>query len=1327
MGAPKDVWESILDVTKSSQLKGEAPLLWALHVCKLLNSSAVSLPSVDLAHLLVSHICWSNNVPQAWKFLEEAINSKLVPPIVVLSLLSSRVIPSRCFHPEAYRLYIELLKRHSFSFSSQFNGPHYLKLLKSVDDALHLSQTYGIQAAGLGEVVVEFVFTVVSLLLDAILEDEGLLDLKLDKRFTPTIAQQDIMEIDVESIDGRRRDYCEKLRKLNTSLTIELIGQFLQHRLTSSLLRLACQNMPMHWGGFIQRLQLLESKTSSLRNIAPGTISLLSAYAQRIFDREFKPSQHQATPALIDSGPLISSGHGHGASRSALWIPIDLFLEDAMDGSQVAATCAIEILADLVKSLQAVNGATWHETFLVLWMAALRLVQRERDPIEGPVPRLDARLCILLSITTLAIVDIIEEEEELLNGNVETNSNVLRKEKVVGKRRRDLITCLQMLGDFEGLLAPPQSVVCVANQAAAKAMMFVSGLKVGSGYFDGISVNDMPVNCAGNMRHLIVEACIARNLLDTSVYYWPGYVKGHMNQISHTMPGQMPGWSALMKGAPLTQLMVNALVSTPASSLAELEKISDIAISGSDDDRISAAMILCGVSLIRGWNIQEHAVRLVVRLLSPPAPADYCGNESHLIASGPLLYCVLTGIASVDSVHVFSLHGMVPELAGTLMPICEAFGSCAPSITWRLSTGEQISVHMVFSTAFILLLRLWRFNRPPLEHTALGKGAPVGSQLTPEYLLLVRNSQLASSGKDRNNNPREQFRIRRLSTTGNPPNTQPIFVDSFPKLKIWYRQHQACIASTLSGLVRGTPVHQIVDALLNMVFRKLNKGGNQSITPVTSGSSSISSSSGPGGEDLSQKPMLPAWEILEAVPFVVDAALTACSHGRLSPRELATGLKDIVDFLPASVATMVIYFCSEVTRGVWKPASMNGTDWPSPAANLSTVEAELKKIVGTTGVDVPSPVAGSNSSSTLPLPLAAFVSLTITFKLDKASECFLNLAGPALENLAAGCPWPSMPIVAALWTQKVKRWNDFLTFSASRTVFQQCNNAVSQLLKSCFYATIGPSNAPLSTNGGVGSLLGHGFGSHSPNGLSPVAPGILYLRIYRSIHDIMFVTQEILSLVISSVEDIATNGMDREGMAKLSKAKYGMRYGQLSFGMAMVRVKQAAALGASLLSLSGGSGLVQMLFQETLPTWFLSGEPSVQKKSEGKAGLLMGYALAYFVVLCGAFTWGIDSRSVLMRRKRVIGSHMEFLAGILDGKISVGCDRATSRAYVSAFVGLVVSCVPKWVVEVELETLKRLSRGLRLWNENELALALLERGGFRAMGAAAELIMGYQV
>jgi hypothetical protein len=71
---------------------------------------------------------------------------------------------------------------------------------------------------------------------------------------------------------------------------------------------------------------------------------------------------------------------------------------------------------------------------------------------------------------------------------------------------------------------------------------------------------------AGNMWHLIVEACIARNLLDTSAYLWPGYVNvARSNQVPHSVPGQSSGWSSLMKGSPLTPSLINALVATPAS------------------------------------------------------------------------------------------------------------------------------------------------------------------------------------------------------------------------------------------------------------------------------------------------------------------------------------------------------------------------------------------------------------------------------------------------------------------------------------------------------------------------------------------------------------------------------------------------------------------------------------------------------------------------------------------------------------------------------------------------------------------------------------------
>lgn len=68
---------------------------------------------------------------------------------------------------------------------------------------------------------------------------------------------------------------------------------------------------------------------------------------------------------------------------------------------------------------------------------------------------------------------------------------------------------------------------------------------------------------AGNMWHLIVEACIARNLLDTSAYLWPGYVNDHTNQIPQNTSDEGSDWSALMEGAKLTTSMMKI----PASRL----------------------------------------------------------------------------------------------------------------------------------------------------------------------------------------------------------------------------------------------------------------------------------------------------------------------------------------------------------------------------------------------------------------------------------------------------------------------------------------------------------------------------------------------------------------------------------------------------------------------------------------------------------------------------------------------------------------------------------------------------------------------------------------
>ncbi|KAK2664745.1 hypothetical protein Ddye_003319 [Dipteronia dyeriana] len=318
----------------------------------------------------------------------------------------------------------------------------------------------------------------------------------------------------------------------------------------------------------------------------------------------------------------------------------------------------------------------------------------------------------------------------------------------------------------------------------------------------------------------------------------------------------------------------------------------------------------------------------------------------------------------------------------------------------------------------------------------------------------------------------------------------------------------------------------------------------------------------------------------------------------------------------------------EVTRGIWNVASMNGADWPSLAANLSTIEQHVKKIIAATGVDVPSLVI----------------------------------------------------------------------------VFHHNSDVVVQLLKSCFTSTLGCSFSNIYSNGGVGTLIGHGFGPYFSGGISPVAPGIVYLCVHRSVRDVLFMTEEIVSLLLSSVKDIASNGLSTEKLEKLKKAKYGMRYGQVSFTVAMTRVKVAASLGASLVWISGGLNLVQSLMTETLPSWFISVHGSERGgESGGMVYMLGGYTLAYFAVFCGAFSWGVDTDSrSSQRRPKVLEDHLEFLASTLDGKISLGCDGATWRAYVSGFVSLLVACTPKWIMEIDVDVLKWMIKGLREWNEEAM-------------------------
>lgn len=113
--------------------------------------------------------------------------------------------------------------------------------MASVDDVLHLSQAFGLQACELGVLVVEFVFCVLWQLVDATIEDEGLQDLTPERK--PIWFTRQDMDIDREANVGVKTEHIEKIQKTNIGLATELIKEFLHHKVISRLLSLARDNM----------------------------------------------------------------------------------------------------------------------------------------------------------------------------------------------------------------------------------------------------------------------------------------------------------------------------------------------------------------------------------------------------------------------------------------------------------------------------------------------------------------------------------------------------------------------------------------------------------------------------------------------------------------------------------------------------------------------------------------------------------------------------------------------------------------------------------------------------------------------------------------------------------------------------------------------------------------------------------------------------------------------------------------------------------------------------------------------------------------------------
>ncbi|KAJ4779043.1 Mediator of RNA polymerase II transcription subunit 33A [Rhynchospora pubera] len=1299
----------VMAVVTASEARGDPPFACAVEVsrcCVSDENEDLGFPNADLASVLVSNLCFAHNTPFMWKLLEQAMANRLVYPLQVLALLTSRVVPNRTAQPEAYRLSLELIRRYSLSFSLVETGPRKKMIVKSIDGAMLLSHTYQVEEIDFGTCIVLFVFSTITTLIDCVFEDYGL----------PFASHSRVVNEGPKYSDlDTRGKHGNHLRESNAFMALETLENISSLKKIQHLLHLVYLNMPATFNKLLQRLRFIETPKLSTNSLAAVNhlLEKLFSNVQKSINLTYLPNKHNILGYLLNTGSMNSPPSLLiGAGRSGCWITVDIFMENSMERKTCCPGAVFEKLTELITTLQIINQASWQETFQALWLSALRLVQRVgagREPMIGPLPHLDSRMCMLLAIVPLSIVPLLKESSNTSNAG---GNGIL-------SRKQSLVACLQSLKQFPSLLSPPLTVVDVANDAAKKAASFVRDYKAGSGNLGMMPSNYSSMKAVGNLLHLVVEACIARDLIDTTAYFWPGYVlPAVVTKDPDLILIQEAPWLSFMQGAPLTGPLQSALMATPSPSIIELEKLNILALNGTEEERTAASKILCGASLTRGWNIQEHVVRIVVKLLSPPQTSDnpISGDTSGYLCHMHMLSAVLSCLAHVDVIHILTLYGVVSQVAAALMPLCEAFGSMPPPPTYQSSNEDEVTVYSIFSFAFLFLVRLYKFYGPVQEQLVSSRGGPVRPETTLDRLLLMRNNHVCTN---------DGLGVNDTKTFHKLP-SHSVYIDSFPKLRNWYFQNQACVASVISGLCKPKPSHQVANLILNMICRKMNKGEvvvsdsssmstGAGTSTSTMTSSSMSESSGSVSEESCQRPpLLPAWEMLEAVPFVLEALLSAYAYGRLSSRDLTTGLRLLVDFFPASVVTITTYFSAEITRGIWKSVQMNGTEWPSPAEGLYTFESEIKEVLSHVGVYIQNSYP-RGMAPTLPLPLAALGSLTITFKLDKKSDYTRDVVGEALENCATGCSWPSMLIIGALWTQKARRWYDFIIFVATRAPFMHMKEPIEQLMRSCFKAFLGPISGDGSSLTSVRGIIG--LMGQSVTNNSDLSPGLLFVRTCHTFQDPHFCSEIIFKLVIEWSGKLT----DEQACGGLTLLKFG----GVSLAAAICIVRQVAIIGASLLCVAGRALLVQVLFEETVPTSLLSQHEKGSGQVLSSSNILQGYAISYLMFFSTAFVWGTGAKTAAklgspQRRARMICNHLDFIARVMEGRIVLGCDPFMWKAHVLCFVGLLVRFAPAWVTSVKLDTLQKISSGLRIWDEFDLAISLLELGGMGAIEAVVE-------
>ena len=117
------------------------------------------------------------------------------------------------------------------------------RILNSIDEALHLSDVFGIEASDPAVLLLLVVFSNVWQLVDATLDDERLLEFTPDKSSRWLTTIQDIEIDDNGHFLENRSEHREAMLKSNTSMAFEMIVESLQSKVTLQIFFLVRQNM----------------------------------------------------------------------------------------------------------------------------------------------------------------------------------------------------------------------------------------------------------------------------------------------------------------------------------------------------------------------------------------------------------------------------------------------------------------------------------------------------------------------------------------------------------------------------------------------------------------------------------------------------------------------------------------------------------------------------------------------------------------------------------------------------------------------------------------------------------------------------------------------------------------------------------------------------------------------------------------------------------------------------------------------------------------------------------------------------------------------------